>query len=48
MRKRCTRQSALIVERNATFPSNLMEVGQYTAENVILSEDHREDFKLTS
>ena len=48
MRKRCTRQSALIVERNAKFRSSLMEAGQYTAENVILSEDPREDIRLSS
>jgi len=48
MRKRCTRQSALIVERNAKFRSSLMEAGQYTAENVMLNEDHHEDIKLTS
>jgi len=48
MRKRRIRQSALIAERNAKFPSNLTEAGQYTAENVIRSEDPREDIKLTS
>jgi len=48
MRKRCTMESALIVERNAKFPSNLTEAGQYTAENVILSEDPREDIRLSS
>jgi hypothetical protein len=47
MRKRHTRQSALIVERNAKFPSNLMEAGQCTAENVMLSEDPREDIRFT-
>jgi len=36
---------------NVKFPSSLTEVDQYTAENVILSEDHKEikeDIKLTS
>ena len=46
--KRCTRQSVLIVERNVKFRSNLTEVGQYTAENVMPSEDLREDFRLGS
>jgi hypothetical protein len=46
MRKRCTRQFALIVERNAKFPSSLMEAGPYTAESAMLSEDHNEDIRL--
>jgi len=46
MKKRHTRQSALIVERNAKFPSSLMEAGRYTAENVMLNEDHRVDIRL--
>ena len=45
MRKRHTRQFAPIAERNAKFPSNLTGLGQYTAENVMLSEDHREDIR---
>jgi hypothetical protein len=48
MRKRHTRQSALIAERNAKFPSNLTEAGQYTAENVMQSEDHPEDIRFTN
>jgi hypothetical protein len=44
--EKCTRQSALIVERNAKFPSNQTEADQYTAENAMLNEDPREDFKL--
>jgi hypothetical protein len=48
MRKRHTRQSALIAERNAKFPSNPTEAGQYTAENVMQSEDHPEDIRLTN
>jgi len=48
MKKRCTRQSVLIVVRNVKFPSNQTEADQYTAENAILNEDHQEDIKLTS
>jgi hypothetical protein len=48
MRKRCIRQFVLIVERNAKFHSSLTEVGQYTAENAMPSEDLREDFRLGS
>ncbi len=47
MKERCTRQSAPIVGRNVKFPSSLMEVDQFTAENVMLSEDRLED-NLTS
>jgi hypothetical protein len=46
MKKRHTRQFALIAERNAKFPSNPTEAGQYTAENVMLNEDHRADIRL--
>jgi hypothetical protein len=46
MIKKRTRQSALIVERNAKFPSNQTEAGQCTAENVMLSEDPREDIRF--
>ncbi len=49
---KCIRQFALIVERNAKFPSNLTEEDQYTAENAMQREDPREevdiDIKLTS
>ncbi len=39
----------LNVETSAKFPSNLIKVDQYTAENVILSEEPKEeDIKLTS
>jgi hypothetical protein len=48
MKKRCIRQSVLIVERNVKFPSNLTEADQFTAENVILNEDLKGDIKLTS
>jgi hypothetical protein len=30
------------------FPSNLTEAGQYTAENVMQSEDHPEDIRFTN
>jgi hypothetical protein len=43
--EKCTRQSVLIVERNAKFPSNQTEADQYTAENATLNEDPREDTK---
>jgi hypothetical protein len=46
IRKRCTRQFAATVERNAKFPSNLTEADPYTAENVILNEDRHEDIEL--
>jgi len=46
--KRHTRQPAPTAERNVKFPSNQTEVGQCTAENVTLNEDHHEDIKLTS
>ena len=46
--KRPTRQFVLIAERNAKFLSNQMEADQYTAENVMPNEDHREDIKLIS
>ncbi len=45
-RKKCIRQYVLIVERNAKSHSSLTEPNQYTAENVILNEDLREDTKL--
>jgi hypothetical protein len=43
-----TRQPAPTAEKNAKFPSNQIQVGQCTAENVTLNEDPREDIKLTS
>jgi len=46
MEKRCTRQSVLIVERNAKSPSSQMALDQYTAESVIQNEDHHEDIRL--
>ena len=43
-------QYAPNVDKNVKFHSNLMEADLYTAENVMLNEDHREeiDIKLTS
>ncbi|MEJ5327189.1 MAG: hypothetical protein WHU54_02920 [Candidatus Bathyarchaeia archaeon] len=41
----CTRQSALIVGRNAKFHSNPTVTDQYTAENATRKEDRLEDFK---
>jgi hypothetical protein len=37
----------LTVERNAKFHSSQTEAGLCTVENVILSEDHQEDIKLS-
>jgi hypothetical protein len=48
MEKKCTRQFAPTVERNAKCRSNQTEADQCTAENVILSEDPREDIRLIS
>jgi len=48
MEKRCLRQSVLNAERNAKLPSNLTIADQFTAENVILNEDHQGDIKPTS
>ena len=47
-RKKCIRQSVLIVERNVKYHSSPMVADPYTAENVILNEDHHKDTKLTS
>jgi len=46
--EKCTRLYALTVVRNVRFRSNLTEADPYTAENVMLKEDPREDTKLTS
>jgi hypothetical protein len=48
--EKCTMQSALSVAKNAKFHSNQTLTDQYTAENVTLNEDPREeiDIKLTS
>ena len=48
--EKCTLQSAPNVDKNAKFHSNLTEADLYTAENVMLNEDPREeiDIKLTS
>jgi hypothetical protein len=49
---RCIKRFALIVVRNAKFPSNPTAQDQYTAENVMLREDprdqtgHIEDIRL--
>jgi hypothetical protein len=46
-RKRCTRQFALIVERNVKFPSNLTQADRFTAESVGPREEtQEEDFRL--
>jgi hypothetical protein len=42
-RKRCTRQSALIVGRNVKFRSSLTQAGRFTAESVGLREEIREE-----
>jgi hypothetical protein len=48
--EKCTMQSALSVEKNVKFLSNLILTDLYTAENVTLNEDPREeiDIKLAS
>ena len=47
--EKCTMQSALNVDKNVKFRSNLILADLYTAENVMLNEDPREgiDIKLT-
>jgi hypothetical protein len=47
-RKRCIRQSVLIVERNAKFPSSLTQADQYTAESVGPREETREEDSKSS
>jgi hypothetical protein len=44
--EKCTMQSALIAEKNVKFHSSLMEEGLYTAENVMLNEDPREEIDI--
>ena len=48
--EKCTMQSALNVDKNVKFHSNLILADLYTAENVMLNEDPREeiDIKLIS
>ena len=48
--EKCIRQFVLSVTKNVKFPSNLMGVDPYTAENAMQSEDPHEeiDIKLTS
>jgi|GEM_PF-1208320 len=48
--EKCTMQSARSVDRNAKFLLSLILADLYTAENVTLNEDPREeiDTKLTS
>ncbi len=50
MREKCTRQSVLIVARNAKYRSSLTQTGLFTAESATQREDHPEetDIKLTS
>jgi len=47
-RKRCTRQFALIVERNVKFPSSLTQADQCTAESVGPKEEVREEDSKSS
>jgi len=42
-RKRCTRQFALIVERNVKFHSNLTQADLFTAESAGQREEVREE-----
>ena len=48
--EKCTTQSALNVDKNVKFHSNLTKADLYTAENVMLNEDPREgvDIKLSA
>jgi hypothetical protein len=48
MARKCIRQPAPTVERNVKFHSSRTQLGQFTAENVTVNEDPREDIKLTS
>jgi len=41
--EKCTMQSALNVDKNAKFHSNLTQADPYTAENVTPNEDPREE-----
>ncbi len=41
--EKCTTQSALNVDKNVKFPSSLTQADPYTAESVMLNEDHREE-----
>ena len=41
--KRCTRQFALIAERNAKYHSSPMAADLYTAESVTRKEHHQEE-----
>jgi hypothetical protein len=43
---KCTRQSALTAVKNAKCHSNLTQADQFTAENVGLREDPREDHAI--
>ena len=47
--EKCTMQFVLSVEKHVKFHSSLMEEDLFTAESVMLNEDHREeiDTKLT-
>ena len=44
--EKCTMQSALNVKRNVKFLSNQTKVDLYTAENVTLNEDPREEIDI--
>jgi hypothetical protein len=48
--ERCTMQSAVNVDKNVKFPSNLTQADLYIVGNVTLNEDPREeiDIKLSS
>jgi hypothetical protein len=47
-RKRCTRQFALIVERNVRFHSSLTQADRFTAESVGPREEVREEDSKSS
>jgi hypothetical protein len=46
--KRCTRQFALIAERNVKYHSSPMAADQYTAESVTRREHHQEEVDFRS
>jgi hypothetical protein len=48
MRKKCIRQSVLIVEKTVKFHSSLIQADLFTVEIAIRKEDHQEeDSKLS-
>jgi hypothetical protein len=44
--EKCTTQSALNVDKNVKFHSNLTQADRYTAESVMLNEGPREEIDI--